>query len=109
MSSDGFTADAQRLAAQAEHFDGFAGRVGAIHRDLADALDAAGPCWGGDDVGQSFAAAHTGAADDTLGRLSGMPDRLGSVGTRFTETAAAYRDLDSGAAQTLSGTTDPDV
>lgn len=107
--SDGFTADADRLAAQAEHFDGFVGRVGAIRRDLADALEAAGPCWGGDEVGQSFATTHAGAADDTLGRLGGLSDQLGSVGTRFTETAAAYRDLDSGAAETLAATSDTDV
>jgi len=105
--TDGFSADAERLAAQAEHFDRFAGRVGAIRRDLADVLDAAGPCWGGDDVGQSFAATHAGAADDTFTALGALPDRLGSVGTKFTETATAY--LDSGAAETLSNTADSDA
>lgn len=102
----GFAADAERLASQAEQFDGLTERVGKIQRDLSDVLDAAGSCWGADAVGQSFAGAHTGSADDTLGRLSALPDQLGSVGTRFADTAAGYRDLESGAVRRLQSTTD---
>ncbi|HEV2784391.1 MAG TPA: hypothetical protein VGX25_33815 [Actinophytocola sp.] len=100
--TDGFTADADRLAAQAGQFPGLAERAGAIHRELSDALAETGACWGGDTVGQSFAAVHTGPADSTLGGLGALPDRLGSVGTRFADTATAYRDQDAAGARDLS-------
>jgi hypothetical protein len=69
-------------------------------------LSAAGPCWGTDAVGQSFAAAHADQADATLGRLTGLPERLGSVGTRFAETAAGYSSADDDSVDRLS---QPDV
>lgn len=104
--TDGFTADADRLAAQADLFPGLVERAGAIHRELSDALAETGTCWGTDTVGQSFAATHTGPADGTLGGLGGLPDRLGAVGTRFAATAAAYRDQDATGARDLTAAGD---
>ncbi|WP_018682386.1 hypothetical protein [Actinokineospora enzanensis] len=98
---DRFQADAARLADRAGHFDGYAERAGAIHRELADRLAAAGDCWGTDDVGHSFAAAHTAPADRTLTALGGLPARLGDVGGRFHDTAHAYRDTDTANATAL--------
>lgn len=99
---NGYTADADRLAAQAADFPELAGRVGSIHRELSAALGEAGQCWGSDQVGQSFAAAHTGPAEATLGDLGSLPDRLGSVGTRFADTATAYREQDESGAATIN-------
>jgi hypothetical protein len=104
--TDGFTADADRLTAQAGQFPELVERAGAIHRDLTAALAATGACWGSDGVGQSFAAAHTGPADSTLGGLGALPDQLRSVGTRFADTAAAYRDQDAAGARDLGAADD---
>jgi hypothetical protein len=96
--TDGFTTDADALATRAGEFPDLAARAGAIHRELSEALSGFGPCWGTDRVGQSFAAAHTAPADATLGGLGELPDRLGSVGTRFADAAAAYRAQDAAGA-----------
>jgi uncharacterized protein YukE len=94
MHGDGFEVDADRLAARAAQFEPLVGRMGTIHRDLSSALSADGACWGGDAVGRAFSAVHTGAADDTVARLSALSERLGSVGTRLSETAETYRSVD---------------
>jgi hypothetical protein len=104
--SRGFDVDADRLTARAGEFPGLAERAGAIHRELSEALTAVGPCWGNDSVGRSFAAAHVEPADATLGALGSLPSRLGAVGTRFGDTAAAYRDLDARGAQHLTAADD---
>lgn len=106
--SDGFDVDVDGLTGRAGQFDGLVERLGTIERDLTDALAATGPCWGTDAVGQSFAAAHADPADATLGRLAGLPEQLGSVGTRFADTAAGYASADDAAAEHLT-TVDPDV
>ncbi|PPK69777.1 WXG100 family type VII secretion target [Actinokineospora auranticolor] len=92
---DRFTADTARLAERAGRFDGLAERVGAVHRDLADRLAAAGSCWGGDEIGQAFAATHVRAADATLAEVGALPAKLDDVGTRLRDTARAYADTET--------------
>jgi hypothetical protein len=99
---NGFNADPDRLTVQAGEFPGLASRAGAIHRELTDTLSALGPCWGTDQVGQSFAAAHVSPAGTTLTGLGELPNRIGSVGTRFSDTATAYRDTDASGAQQIN-------
>ncbi|PWW64533.1 WXG100 family type VII secretion target [Actinokineospora spheciospongiae] len=101
MAGEGFRADADALAARAGQFDALAQRAGAIHRDLDDVLSAVGECWGGDEVGRSFASGYLGAARDTLGDLGALPDRLGDVGGRFLGTAEGYRGGDADNARTI--------
>jgi len=100
MHGDAFEVDAEQLASRAAQFDPLVTRMGTIHRDLTDALGA-GACWGTDAVGQSFAAIHATPADDAIARLSGLSDRLTSVSTRLTETAATYRTGDESAVEQL--------
>ncbi|GAB3468323.1 hypothetical protein [Actinophytocola sediminis] len=97
----GFAADPDRLAAQGGQFDDLVGRVGRIHRTLADALSESGECWGADAVGRSFGAVHATPADGTLSQLSALTERLGGVGTRFVDTGAAYTAADDGAIERL--------
>jgi uncharacterized protein YukE len=96
-----FRADPGQLADQAGQFAELADRAAAIHRELADTLAEVGPCWGTDTVGQGFAEVHAGPADATLGQLGALPARLGSVGTRFADTAAAYRQQDGAGARLM--------
>ncbi|GGM66159.1 hypothetical protein GCM10012275_40910 [Longimycelium tulufanense] len=95
---NGFRVDDQRLAERAHQFDGLAERSGQIAEELNRALSGTGACWGSDEIGRSFAAVHAGPADDALGRLSGLADRLTDVGQRFAETARDYRAAESDAA-----------
>jgi uncharacterized protein YukE len=97
-----FRADPAQLADQAGQFAELADRAAAIHRELADALAEVGSCWGTDTVGRGFAEVHAGPADATLGQLGALPARLGSVGTRFADTAAAYRQQDSVGARLMN-------
>lgn len=106
--SDGFDVDVGGLTSRAGEFDGLVDRLGTIERDLTDALSATGPCWGTDAVGQSFAAAHADPADATLGRLAGLSEQLGSVGTRFKDTADGYSSADDVGAEHVTAV-DPDV
>jgi hypothetical protein len=90
-----FEADADKLTTQAGEFPWLAEQAGSIHRELTAALAEAGPCWGSDEVGQSFAATHVSSADGTLGQVGALPDQLGSVGTRLADTGNAYHSLDT--------------
>jgi hypothetical protein len=102
MHADGYEADAEQLAGKAAQFEPLVGRLSAIHRQLADALSADGVCWGGDDVGHSFAAAHAGPADDTVADLLTLPDRLGSVGTRLSASATTYQGMETSTVEQLN-------
>jgi hypothetical protein len=90
-----FEADSDKLTSQAGDFPALAEQAGSIHRELSVALGEAGPCWGADAVGQSFASTHVSPSDTTLGQLGALPDQLGSVGTRFADTGSAYHSLDT--------------
>lgn len=106
--TDGYTADAERLASEAGQFEGLAGRVAAIHRTLSEALAQDGACWGADAVGESFGAVHVGPADATMSRLGSLSEQLGGVGTRFSATAARYTSDDEGGVERLRAA-GPDV
>ncbi|SHG48110.1 hypothetical protein [Streptoalloteichus hindustanus] len=97
MSADGFRADHELLADRARQFEGLAGRAGAIAEELAATLAATGACWGGDEIGRSFAAGHEGPAGDTVGRLTALAGQLGAVGERFAATARDYRAAEDAA------------
>lgn len=98
--TDELHADVARLREKATEFDGFAERAGKIAGQLRDNLDTAGECWGSDEVGRSFAAAHqpAGAVLDTLGSLG---SRLGEMGTRLGDAASSFHSGDEQAAAEL--------
>lgn len=90
----GFQVDPVALARHAGEFPALADRARAIHTELAAALSAAGPCWGDDEAGRSFAAGHVQPAGQTLDLLGTLPGRLADVGDRFGATARAYQQSD---------------
>jgi hypothetical protein len=92
--SSGFQADPAKLTRHAAEFPDLAARAGAIHGELAAALASAGPCWGDDPAGRSFAAGHVQPAGDTLDGLNALPGQLTDVGDRFTATAQGYQQSD---------------
>jgi hypothetical protein len=91
----GFHADSDRLARHGADFAGHADRAGEIVAGLRRTLDRLDGCWGADEVGRSFAEGHVPAAGEALDHLGALPDRIALVGGRFTDTAAAYRAVES--------------
>jgi len=98
----GFQADPAKLARHADEFPGLAERAGAIHGELAAALDAAGACWGDDPAGRSFADGHVQPAGQALDQLGALPHRLTDVGDRFVATARGYQQSDADSADRLT-------
>lgn len=92
----GFQTDLARLAEGAEDFTAFAERARKIAGDLGGVLDSFGDCWGGDAIGQSFAASHVAPSGEALSGLNGLSAGFGGVGERFAETARTYRDTEEG-------------
>jgi hypothetical protein len=103
MVDNGFQADPATIAKHAAEFPGYADRIGAAHRELAAALEAAGPCWGDDPAGRSFADGHLRPANGTLDRIGALPGQLNDVGDRFTVTATGYQQVDQYGADLLTG------
>ncbi|RZS33865.1 hypothetical protein EV193_11015 [Herbihabitans rhizosphaerae] len=94
MTDGGFQADGERIVSEAGEFGPLADRAATIHKELNAALESAGPCWGDDEVGRSFAAAHTASADTALGDLGGLAEKLGDVGSRYTAAGHTYTDVE---------------
>jgi uncharacterized protein YukE len=92
----GFRTDLARLTDGAADFGAFAERAGKIAGDLGGLLDSLGDCWGGDAIGQSFAASHVRPSGDVLSGMSGLSAGFGGVGERFAETARTYREAEDG-------------
>ncbi|HEX4723520.1 MAG TPA: hypothetical protein VH333_13455 [Pseudonocardiaceae bacterium] len=86
--------DPTALARHAGEFPTLADRARAIHTELVAALTAAGPCWGDDEAGRSFADGHVQPAGQTLDLLGTLPGQLADVGDRFSTTASAYQQSD---------------
>ncbi|PXY32356.1 hypothetical protein [Prauserella muralis] len=101
-AGEGFEVDAERLGTHAAEFDGLAERASRITARLRDVVAGAAP-WGGDAVGRSFAAAHTGPANDALDRLGGLAGGLAEVGASFSAAAGAYQTADDSAADDVTG------
>jgi uncharacterized protein YukE len=99
MTADGYRADPAALRAHGATFSSYADRAGAIHRQLSQALEDAGDCWGSDAAGQSFAAGHLPGAQGTLAAIGGLPDKLTGVGEKFTSTADGYDQAEQDNAQ----------
>lgn len=104
MVAGGFQADHEALVQHAGEFTGLADRAGKIHSDLHQVLAEVGNCWGADQAGTSFAAAHVPASDATLRRLGALSGQLGGVGERFAATAATYQQVELDNANALRAT-----
>ncbi|MBB5155117.1 WXG100 family type VII secretion target [Saccharopolyspora phatthalungensis] len=97
----GFRSDLGQLSKHAGEFESLAGQAQRIADTLRRAVDAAGACWGGDDIGANFARAHCGRADQALDELGAISGRLRDMGAKFSETAETTRQADAGNADRL--------
>ncbi|MBA0128046.1 hypothetical protein H0B56_21075 [Haloechinothrix sp. YIM 98757] len=92
--SEGFFAEADRIAARSGDFEVYAERTRAIARSLESRLRATGAAWGSDEIGTRFAAAHVERADRAFERIAWLEHELREVGTRFADAAAGYRSVE---------------
>ncbi|MGP4015617.1 WXG100 family type VII secretion target [Saccharopolyspora sp. 5N708] len=97
----GFRSDLGKLGEHASEFDDLAGRAQRIADTLRGVVEAAGACWGGDDIGANFARSHCDRADRALDELSGMSAGLREMGAKFAATAATTQQADVGGADGL--------
>lgn len=92
--TDGFRTEHDQLASRAGAFGGLSQRAGRIDGDVRGAVDSFGACWGNDEVGQAFAAGHTGPANATLRDLGQLAGGLTDVGDRLRAAARTYAESD---------------
>jgi uncharacterized protein YukE len=97
----GFRSDLGQLSRHAGEFEVLAARAQRIADTLRQAVEAAGDCWGGDDIGANFARTHCGRADQALDELDTMAGRLRDMGAKFAATAATTKQVDTGNAREL--------
>ncbi|QUQ70898.1 hypothetical protein [Kutzneria sp. CA-103260] len=94
MNTGGFSTDVDLVLDRASQLDGLSDTAQAIFKELSDALDAAGQCWGTDQVGQSFASGYTDAAEATFELVKALPGQLTDVGGRLADHAHIHRSAD---------------
>ena len=94
MNTGGFSTDIELVLDRAGQLDTLSDTAKAIFKELSDALDAAGRCWGTDQVGQSFATGYTEAAEATFALVKAMPGQLTDVGGRLAKHAHIHRSAD---------------
>ncbi|MFC0544292.1 WXG100 family type VII secretion target [Kutzneria chonburiensis] len=94
MNTGGFSTDVDRVLDRAGQLDGLSGTAQSIFTELSDALADAGPCWGSDSIGQSFASGYTDAAEATFELVKALPGQLTDVGGRLAEHARIHRSVD---------------
>ncbi|MEV4647975.1 hypothetical protein [Saccharopolyspora sp. NPDC049357] len=97
----GFRSDTERLTRRAGEFQDLAGQAQRIADTVRQAVESAGACWGDDEFGERFAAAHGPRADDALAAAGALPGELRALGQKFAETAETSRRTDSDNADAL--------
>ncbi len=94
MNTGGFSTDVDRVLDRAGQLDGLSSTAQSIFTELSDALAEAGPCWGSDSVGQSFAAGYLESAEATFELVKALPGQLTDVGGRLAQHAHIHRSAD---------------
>jgi hypothetical protein len=97
----GFRTDTERLAQRAGEFEDLAGQAQRIADTVRQAVESAGACWGDDEFGERFAAAHAPRADATLAAAGELPGELRALGQKFADTARTTRRTDADNADEL--------
>ncbi|GAB3296045.1 WXG100 family type VII secretion target [Parasphingorhabdus pacifica] len=91
----GFRSDLDQLRQYAGRFDDLAGQAGKTARDARAAVESAGPCWGGDEIGAAFAGTHLPGTEQALDELDGLVSGLREMGVKLVETASDQQRTDS--------------
>jgi hypothetical protein len=101
--TDGFRTDNELLALRAGAFDELAERAGRIADHLRTEVEAAGSCWGDDEVGRAFAEAHAGPAQAALDGIAALPGGFTELGAQLIATAATYAESEHTSHSAIGG------
>jgi uncharacterized protein YukE len=97
----GFRSDLASLSKHAGEFTDHAEDARRTATALRRAVESAGACWGEDEIGRRFAAAHRAPADAAMAAVEEIPGRLREMGDKLAATADATRDTDRANADDL--------
>jgi uncharacterized protein YukE len=92
--SEWIRVDAVTLRATQARFDDLAGSVTSIAARLGSALDAEGPCWGGDEAGDAFASEYLAASAALRSLLTGTSSDIRDLGVAIGRAADAFAVID---------------
>lgn len=99
----GFQVDPIRLRSASPQFDSAADQMADARTALETALSAEGPCWGGDEAGQTFARSYLPQAEATTKALGAVVQALRSIRVSLDASAGTWEGCDQGAAGRLGG------
>ena len=97
----GFQVDPIRLRAASPQFDAAADQLDGALTALEAALAAEGPCWGGDDAGQTFARNYLPQAEATTTAMATVVQALRAIRVGLDASAVTWEGCDEGAAGRL--------
>ncbi|MDQ4009201.1 MAG: WXG100 family type VII secretion target [Actinomycetota bacterium] len=97
----GFHVDPVRLRSASPQFDAAADQLEDARTTLEAALAAEGPCWGGDDAGQTFARTYLPQAEATTRAVGSIVAALRAVRVGLDTSADTWEGCDQGAAGRL--------
>lgn len=97
----GFQVDPVRLRSASPQFDAAADQLDDARTALETALAAEGPCWGGDDAGQTFARNYLPQAEATTTAVGTIVAALRAIRLGLDASADTWEGCDQGAAGRL--------
>jgi len=103
IAGTGFQVDPVRLRSAAPQFDAVADQLERAGTTLQAALAAEGPCWGGDEAGQTFAQSYLPGAQETTSALGTVVEALRAIRVSLDEAANTWEGTDQGAASAFGG------
>jgi uncharacterized protein YukE len=99
----GFHVDPMRVRSASPQFDAAADQLDDARTALEAALTAEGPCWGGDDAGQTFARTYLPQAEATTTAVATIVQALRAIRVGLDASADIWEGCDQGAAGRLGG------
>lgn len=99
----GFHVDPVRLRGASPRFDAAADRLEDAAAALQAALAAEGPCWGGDEAGQTFQRNYLPQAEVTSNALAILVQALRGIRAGLDASAGTWDSCDQGAAGRFGG------
>jgi uncharacterized protein YukE len=97
----GFQVDPIRLRSASPQFDAAADQLDDARTALEAALAAEGPCWGGDDAGQTFTRNYLPQAEATTTAVGTIVVALRAIRLGLDASADTWEGCDEGAAGRL--------
>nr|WP_259465560.1 type VII secretion target [Rhodococcus opacus] len=95
--------DPAHLRSVAPRFEALSQRMAEVAAALHSTLEAEGECWGGDEIGTTFASGYLASADVAGRSLGFAAGALAALGSRLRSTADSFDDTDRGTASSLAG------